>query len=115
MLSKVGYSLPSRRRIKQRSDFEQALRAPSLTNPWFAIHLRKNEYGVARLGMVVSKRTIPAASARNFVKRMIREAFRTVVAADYAVDMVVRAKRQVAPEAAEGRAALIRLLQSVPK
>ena len=111
MLSKaLGNTLPPDRRIRQRTEFEQAFRADRLTNKWFMLYARKNESGFARLGLVVSKKTIPKAVARNFAKRLVREVFRCNFSAETALDIVVRAKRQINPEnSAEGRQALMQL------
>jgi ribonuclease P protein component len=82
-------------------------------NRWFRIYMRKSSSGTARLGLIISKRVIAAATARNFVKRLIREIFRREIPAKTAVDVVVRAKRLLTPETStEGRQALIQLLQS---
>ena len=102
--------------MKQRAEFDRALRENCLTNKWYAVCLRKNEYGFARLGVIVSKRTIRKATARNFAKRMIREIFRCNFSVDFPLDVVVRAKRQAQFETlAESRLALINLFQSVQK
>jgi len=78
------------------------------------IYVRENESGVARLGMVVSKKTMPKAVARNFAKRLVREVFRRNFPSEHALDVVVRARRQINPEnAAEGRQALTQLLQAM--
>ena len=112
--SKAGQTLSACRRIRQRTEFEQAFRAERLTNKWFAVYVRKNERGFARLGIVASKRTMPKAVSRNLVKRLIRDVFRRVFSAEYAMDIVVRARRQISREnTAEGRLALVQLLQAV--
>lgn len=109
----TGQTFPSRRRMKQRTEFEQALRADCLSNKWFAVHVLKNECGFARLGIIASKRVMPKAVSRNFVKRMIREVFRRNFTSGNSLDVLVRAKRQIQSEtAAEGRSALLQLLQT---
>ncbi len=78
------------------------------------VYVRNNESGFARLGMVVSKKTIPKAVARNFAKRLVREVFRCNFPSGQALDVVVRAKRQLDSEnSAEGRQALVQLLQAM--
>lgn len=112
--SKARQTLSVCRRIRQREEFEQAFRADLLTNKWFAVYVRKNKSDFARLGIVASKRTMPKAVSRNLTKRLIREVFRRVFPAGCALDVVVRAKRQISPEnSAEGRLALMQLLQAV--
>ena len=116
MLSNARRTLPSCRRIRQRTDFEQAFSAHCLSNKWFAVYVRKNERGFSRLGMVASKRIMPKAVSRNFAKRLIRDIFRCCFSAEYALDVVVRAKRQLRPETSiEGRLALVQLLQAAQK
>ena len=89
-------------------------RADCLINKWFVIYVQKNESGITRLGVVASKRIMPKAVSRNFTKRLIREVFRRSFSADYALDIVVRARRQLSPETSrEGRLALAQLLQAV--
>lgn len=106
--------MPLRRRLTQRTEFEQAFRANRLTNKWFTVYVRKNESGFARLGIVVSKKTMPKAVARNFAKRLVREMFRRDFPAKSALDVVVRARRQINSEnSEEGRQALAHLLQAM--
>ena len=90
------------------------LHANYLTNKWFAIYVQKNEGGVVRLGVIASKRIMPKAVSRNFAKRLIREVFRCSFSTNSALDVVVRARRQLSPETSkEGRLALAQLLQTV--
>lgn len=51
---------------------------------------KPNESGLARLGMVVSKRVFPHAVDRNRVRRRIREAFRQLASNLPPLDLVVR-------------------------
>lgn len=99
--------------MRQRAGFESALRTDGLSNKWFAVHVQKNECGFARLGIIASKRVMPKAVTRNYVKRIIREEFRRNFPCGYSLDVLVRARRQLQPEtAAEGRSALLQLLQT---
>lgn len=54
----------------------------------------------ARLGVVVSKRVIPLAAARNYCKRLVREAFRAERGALNGMDIVVRPRAAVTPAVA---------------
>jgi len=106
--------LPRCRRIRNSADFDQLLKTASIANKWFAIYAKENKIGVSRLGVVASKRIMPEAVSRNFAKRLMREAFRRNFSANYALDMVIRAKNKLDPDnATEGRMALIQLLQKV--
>lgn len=110
-LSNFDQSFPSRCRIRQRKDFERALRNNCLINKWFAVHLFKNDNNVARLGLVVSKRTISKAVARNFAKRLIRECFRQNLTVLPSNDFVVKVRQKLTKSSAsEARTALIALL-----
>jgi ribonuclease P protein component len=70
-----------------------------VTGEWFQVYAKPNGAPGARLGVVVSKRIIPQAVARNYCKRLAREVFRTERGALAGVDLVVR------PRAAVTRAA----------
>ncbi len=114
LLSNTRQTLSICRRIRQRVEFEQAFRAEQLTNKWFAVYVRKNESGFARLGIVASKKTMPKAVSRNFAKRLIRETFRCGFPVGSGLDVVVRAKRRISSEnLAEGRLALMQLLLTI--
>ena len=107
-------TLPRGSRIRQHTDFERMFHADCITNKWFVVYVQKNEVGISRLGVVASKRVMPKAVSRNFAKRLVREAFRRSFSADRALDVVVRARRQLSPETSmEGRLALAQLLQAV--
>ncbi len=56
----------------------------------FRVYARPNRGAGARIGIVVSKRFIPQAVARNYCKRLAREVFRAERAALAGVDLVVR-------------------------
>ncbi len=51
--------------------------------------------GGARLGLVISKKNVPAAVQRNRVKRLVREHFRQKRKQLFAVDLVVLARKDV--------------------
>ena len=103
--------LPIERRIRRRTEFEQAFSAERVTNKWFVAYARKSENNLARLGLVVSKKIMPKAVARNYTKRLIREVFRQVVPAKQALDIVIRPRRPInSKNAAEERQALKHLL-----
>lgn len=47
-------------------------------SPGLLILAKRNEHGFNRLGMIVSKKSIPGSVQRNRVKRRIRETFRKI-------------------------------------
>ena len=56
---------------------------------WFTVLCRENKGGVARLGLAISKKHCRAATARNRIKRIVRESFRLNQAALAGLDVVV--------------------------
>ncbi len=114
LLSSARQSLSRCRRIRNRTEFDQLLKAASVANKWFAIYIKENTIGMSRLGVVASKRIMPTAVSRNFAKRLVREVFRRNFSADNAIDVVIRAKNKLDPDnSLESRKALIQLLQKV--
>lgn len=85
------YRLHRVRRLSQRRDFDAVFRQPAVRlnrgSLWLAG--RPNALGEPRLGMVVAKRVLKRAVARNRAKRMIRESFRQTANLP-AMDVVVR-------------------------
>jgi ribonuclease P protein component len=109
----VNYGFASRQRIRQSKDFEQAFRQKSLSNKWFSIYLADSTNEIARLGMVVNKKTVAKSVHRNFTKRLIREVFRQNHSKLPALDFVVRIRRLLTKETAnEARSALLQLMLS---
>lgn len=109
-LFKEGF--PSRCRMRQAVEFERALKVKCLSNQWFAVHIQENDLGSARLGIIVSKRIIPKATARNFVKRTVREIFRRNFPRSGAVDVLVKARKQLPESSSERKSALVQLFRS---
>lgn len=99
--------------MRQAIEFERALKQKCLSNQWFAVHILRNELGYARLGIIVSKRIIPKATSRNFVKRTVREVFRRNFPRSGAVDVLVKARKQLPESSSEGRLALVQLFGAV--
>lgn len=111
---KAGQTFQRCRRLKKRSDFDQLIKADIITNKWFAIHTQKNDAGISRLGIVVSKRIMSTAASRNFAKRMIREVFRRNISVDCTLDILIRVRRKLGQEdTREVRMALFQILQKV--
>jgi ribonuclease P protein component len=60
------------------------------------VHAVQNHKSFARLGIIVGKRTVQHAVARNFLKRLIRETFRAQQHRLVGYDVLVRVRRPVA-------------------
>lgn len=71
--------------------FEQAKKI--VTSEFIILH-RENTLGHARLGLALSKKSIPKAHDRNRIKRLLRETFRTTRLP--AIDVVFLARHGVA-------------------
>ena len=102
-------------RLHQCDDFDSVLKKKALTEKWLAIHSVVNVQGADRLGIVVSKRIVPKAVARNRIKRLIREVFRTSEKSiSRSSDVVVRLRKAVlANETTEFKQTMSRLLKKV--
>jgi len=74
----------------------------------FRVYARPNGADSARFGIVVSKRVIPQAVARNYCKRLAREVFRAERESLAGVDLVVRPRFAVTPASAAAARAEIR-------
>jgi len=66
--------------------FERATRS---RDKLFTVLCRRNDVEAARLGMAISKKQCRRATARNQIKRMIRESFRQQQALLSGLDVVV--------------------------
>ena len=55
----------------------------------FTVLVRANEHGIARLGLAISRKHCRRATARNRIKRIIRESFREQQAQLRGIDVVV--------------------------
>jgi ribonuclease P protein component len=109
----VNFAFTPNQRIRQSKDFELAFKQKARTNKWFSIHLVESQFEFARLGMVVSKRTMAKSVHRNYAKRLIREIFRINSFQLPALDFVVRLRRKLTQDnSADARLALIELILS---
>jgi ribonuclease P protein component len=111
----VNQKLTFFQRLHDRQDFERALKNRAFIDKWLAIHWEQNNSGVDRLGIVISKRTVKHAVARNKIKRLIREAFRTDdCQKKISYNVVIRLRKNVlAAESREFRRTISRLLTKV--
>ena len=64
-----------------------------ISGRFLAIHYRYNQLGWPRLGLVIGKKTARLAVQRNYMRRVLRELFRTRQADLAPVDLVVRSQR----------------------
>jgi len=74
----------------------------------FRVYASPNGAAGARLGIVVSKRVIPQAVARNYCKRLAREVFRAERKTLAGLDLVVRPRAAVTPASSAAARAELR-------
>lgn len=64
-------------RLLDAAAFRRVFRDASRSrDKWFIVLCRKNETELARLGLAISKKHCRQATARNRIKRIVRESFR---------------------------------------
>jgi ribonuclease P protein component len=64
-----------------------------IRSPHLSLYSLPNEVDCARLALVIPKRLVPLAVARNRIRRLVREAFRLNQSSLGATDCVVRLVR----------------------
>lgn len=107
----MKYIFPLNHRVRQSIVFTNAFRNKPLQNKWFAINIANSTQPIARLGMVVSKRTMAKSVSRNYAKRLIREVFRYNSANLPPMDFIIRIRRKLTKETSlEARSALLQLM-----
>jgi ribonuclease P protein component len=89
-------------RLLRKEGFDRVLHAESLADRHFKVFFARNNNNNARLGIVASKRTLPHATDRNRIKRVIREVFRQHRIKVRHLDLVVMVRRACA-EGAPGK------------
>ena len=88
------FSFPSRARLIKTDDFSSVFNfRKRISGRFLAIHYRYNQLGSPRLGLVIGKKTARLAVQRNYMRRVLRELFRTRQADLAPVDLVVRSQR----------------------
>lgn len=94
-----GQGFSRRQRLLKAAEYEAVFaHRCAVRSVYFQVMAKPNELGLARLGMIVSKRLFPHAVDRNRERRRIREAFRKMAETLPALDLVVR------PQAVPGKA-----------
>ena len=71
------YRFRKENRLLDAAAFSRVFRdATRSRDKWFTVLCRKNEGEPARLGLAISKKNCRQATARNRIKRIVRESFR---------------------------------------
>jgi ribonuclease P protein component len=90
----AGESFPKRLRLLRGTEFQRVFQESRKTGDQTLTVLgRPNGQDYARLGMVVSRKSVPLAVARNCVRRLIRESFRRHQRLLAGLDVIVLGRR----------------------
>jgi ribonuclease P protein component len=85
---------PSVHRLAKPRDYSEVFETSKrISDRYFIILYKPNGLGIARLGTVVSKKSIRLATTRNRIKRIIREGFRRHKELLAGHDLVVMVKK----------------------
>jgi ribonuclease P protein component len=76
-------------RLLRKNGFDHAIHAENILDKCFKVYFVRNEKNNAKLGIIARKKTIPRATDRNRVKRIIREIFRQHSIKNHGLDLVV--------------------------
>ena len=88
------FSFPNRAKLIKTDDFSSVFNLRKrISGRYLALHYRYNQLGWPRLGLVIGKKTARQAVQRNYMRRVLRELFRTRQSDLQPVDLVVRAQR----------------------
>lgn len=88
----MDHAFSKNKRLLTKKEYERVFKqAKKVVAPDFFILTILNDKNTARLGFALSKKSLPKASSRNRVRRVIRESFRTQSELKH-VDIVVLGK-----------------------
>jgi ribonuclease P protein component len=111
-----GERFTKSQRLTQRRDFALVLgSAQRAQTKHFRVYVKAASQPRARLGIVVSKRIVRHAVARNRIKRLIREVYRREQSSIAPMDIVVLARAVVQGDQNSAVGELTGLLQKLPR
>lgn len=110
---RARYRFPRSLRLRRQRDYARVFEKPRRSaDSTVTVLARSNGRDIPRLGLAVSKRWLPRAVARNRVKRLIRESFRTHQRWLRGLDVVVISRSAIARVGADvGTADFLRVLE----
>jgi len=76
LLSRISEEFTKAYRLSRREGYDHVFRNKCLSDSHFKVFYKHTENRNAKLGIVVSKKSLPKAVSRNRMKRVIRESFR---------------------------------------
>jgi len=107
------YSFSRTRRLDGSSSYAAVFAYKcSVSGRWFQVYSKPAVAGEARLGVVVSKRVMKLAVARNYYKRLARDVFRHECAGMSGIEIVIRPRAPItSTESSACRAELCDLIR----
>lgn len=109
--SSVPAEFTAAHRLLRKDGFDHVISAENIANNQFKIFFVRNGEKNARLGIVVAKKNVHSAAARNRTKRIIRDVFRQHQVKLRKVDLVVMVRRAF-PELSDSAISSLNLLFS---
>jgi ribonuclease P protein component len=89
------YKLVKQAKMIKTDDFSSVFNfRKRISTQYLAIHYQPNVHQRARLGLVVGKKTAKLAVSRNYMRRVLREFFRTQQHDICHVDLIVRVQKK---------------------
>src|SRR3989338_1602720 len=101
LLFNISAKFTAAHRLSRKNGFDHVVHAESIEDKYFKIFFVRNRQKNARLGIIAKKKLLSGAVHRNYVKRVIREAFRRHDVKTSKLDMVVMVRRAYAQEVQE--------------
>ncbi|NOT68624.1 MAG: ribonuclease P protein component [Methylophilaceae bacterium] len=94
----IELSFSKQSRIIKTDDFSSVFNfRKRITGKFLVIHYAYNQLNLTRLGLVVAKKTTRLSVNRNYMKRVLRELFRSRENDLLSVDLVVRPQKTFTP------------------
>jgi len=89
------YRLVKQAKMIKTDDFSSVFNfRKRISTQYLAMHYQPNLHNRARLGLVVGKKTAKLAVSRNYMRRVLREFFRTQQHDICHVDLIVRVQKK---------------------
>lgn len=90
----VSFRLARQAKIVKTDDFSSVFNLRKrIASPHLVMRYRLNEANIARLGLIVSKKTAKLAVQRNYMRRVLRELFRLNQHNLPVIDLVVQVQK----------------------
>jgi ribonuclease P protein component len=94
----MNFKFPKRLKLLKTDDFSSVFSfRKRVAGEYLVIHYQKNQLGYTRLGLVIGKKHSRLAVERNYMKRVLRELFRTNPLDLLSLDLVIRPQKPFIP------------------